>query len=66
MYDLMAAAAALAVVAGLGATLLLLALRRHALPALPISIALGALFTAAARGVLEPVVVPLVANVVYF
>lgn len=67
MYDLLAAAAAaLAVLAGLGATLLLLALRGHALPALPISVALGAVFTAAARGVVEPVVVPLVAGLVYF
>ena len=67
MYDLLAAAAAaLAVVAGLGATLLLLALRRHALPALPISIALGAVFTAAARSIVEPVVIPLAANLVYF
>jgi presenilin 1 len=66
MYDLLAAAAAaLAVVAGLGATLLLLALRRHALPALPISIALGAAFTAAARCV-EPVLVPLAASLVYY
>jgi len=67
MYDLLAAAAAtLAVIAGLGATLLLLAVRRHALPALPISVALGAIFTAAARLVVEPVVIPAAADMLYF
>ena len=67
MYDLLAAAAAtLAVIAGLGATLLLLAVRRHALPALPISVALGAIFTAAARLVVEPVVIPAAADMLSF
>lgn len=67
MYDLLAAAAAtLAVLAGLGATLLLLAVRRHALPALPISVALGAIFTAAARLIVEPVIIPAAADMLLF
>ena len=67
MYDgISAISAALAVLAGLGATLLLLAVRRSALPALPISIALGALCTAGARFALEPVVMPLAGSMLFF
>ena len=61
-----AGAAFLGVLAGLGATLAALALHQSALPALPISIALGAACTAAARWVVEPVVVPLATSMLYF
>ncbi|CAD7694965.1 unnamed protein product [Ostreobium quekettii] len=59
-YDFMTVYAAyLAIVAGLGMTLLLLAVARRALPALPFSIVLGVAFYFLARLVLEPVIVPL-------
>lgn len=59
-YDFMTVYAAyLAIIAGLGMTLLLLALSHHALPALPISIALGVIFYFLTRSVLEPFIVPL-------
>eukprot|EP00208_Stichococcus_sp_RCC1054_P001553 CAMPEP_0206144564 /NCGR_PEP_ID=MMETSP1473-20131121/24484_1 /ASSEMBLY_ACC=CAM_ASM_001109 /TAXON_ID=1461547 /ORGANISM="Stichococcus sp, Strain RCC1054" /LENGTH=419 /DNA_ID=CAMNT_0053540415 /DNA_START=347 /DNA_END=1609 /DNA_ORIENTATION=+ len=67
MYDLMTAAVAyLAIIAGLGATLLLLALYQKALPALPVSIALGISFYFAARFALEPVALTLSTNLVFF
>ncbi|KAK9815154.1 hypothetical protein WJX73_008993 [Symbiochloris irregularis] len=67
MYDLLTAAAAyLAIIAGLGATLLLLAIQRHALPALPFSIALGVAFYFAARWALEPFLLPLTTQLLYF
>ena len=67
MYDMLTAFAAyLGIVAGLGATLLLLALARKALPALPVSIALGVGFYFLARGVLEPFVLPLSVHLLYF
>ncbi len=67
MYDMLTAFAAyLGIVAGLGATLLLLALARKALPALPVSIALGVAFYFLARGVLEPFVLPLSVHLLYF
>ena len=66
MYDMLAAFAAyLGIVAGLGATMLLLALARKALPALPISIALGTACYFLARGVLEPFVLPLSVHLLY-
>lgn len=59
-YDFMTVYAAyLAIIAGLGITLLLLALSHRALPALPISIALGVIFYFLTRLVLEPFIVPL-------
>jgi len=67
MGDLIEAGAAyLGVIAGLGATLAALALRQHALPALPVSIALGMVCTAGARWVVEPVVMPLATAMLYF
>lgn len=51
---------------GLGATLLLLAIQRHALPALPFSIALGVVFYFAARWALEPFLLPLTTQLLYF
>jgi presenilin 1 len=52
----------IAIIAGLVITLLLLALARRALPALPVSIALGVSFYFLTRLVMEPVVVPLSVN----
>ena len=67
MYDGIAAlSAAAAVLAGLGLTLLLLAAGKKALPALPISIALGAMCTAGARFALEPVVMPLAGSMLFY
>ena len=49
----------IAIIAGLGVTLLLLALTQKALPALPVSIALGVLFYFVTRLAMEPFLVPL-------
>ncbi len=66
MYDMLTALVSyLAVMAGLGTTLLLLALHRKALPALPISIALGVLFYLLARLLLEPFVLNLSTSLVF-
>ncbi len=59
-------AAYLAIIAGLGLTLLCLALFQKALPALPFSIALGVAFYFLTRLTLEPFLVPCVFNGVYF
>jgi presenilin 1 len=56
----------IAVISGLGITLMLLALYRKALPALPVSIALGVLFYFLTRLVVEPFVVPLSLNMAYY
>ena len=67
MYDLLTVFASyLAIVAGLCATLLLLAVTRRALPALPISIALGVVFYFLTRILLEPFVVTITANCLFF
>jgi presenilin 1 len=55
----------LAILAGLGLTLLLLAIRGQALPALPISIFLGVVFYLTTRYVLEPWVEELFLHQVY-
>ena len=49
-----------------GMTLLLLAVARKALPALPISIALGVGFYFGARVLLEPFILPLSVNLLMF
>ena len=67
MYDLITVFASyLAIVAGLGLTLLCLAVFQKALPALPFSIALGVAFYFLARLLLEPFLVPMVVNGLYF
>ncbi|CAA6661926.1 unnamed protein product [Spirodela intermedia] len=58
MYDLMTVYACyLAIISGLGCTLILLSVCRQALPALPISIALGIIFYFLTRLLMEPFVV---------
>lgn len=67
MYDLMTVYACyLAIVAGLGATLILLAVWQRALPALPISISLGVIFYFLARLVMDPFVLDMSTNLVFF
>lgn len=65
MYDWMTVYASfVAVISGLGITLLLLAVAKKALPALPVSIALGVLFYFLTRLSLEPFIVPAWLNLV--
>ncbi|OAY76165.1 Presenilin-like protein [Ananas comosus] len=67
MYDLMTVYACyLAIISGLGCTLILLSVRRHALPALPISITLGVMFYFLTRLLMEPFVVGASTNLVMF
>eukprot|EP00249_Psilotum_nudum_P019975 c27505_g1_i1 orf=147-1619(+) len=67
MYDLMTVYACyLAIIAGLGSTLILLAIARRALPALPISICLGVVFYFLTRLLMEPLVVLLSTNLIFF
>lgn len=67
MYDMFTVYACyLAIVAGLGITLLLLAVMQKALPALPFSIMLGVMFYFLSRLVLEPVIVPMVTHLLFF
>lgn len=56
----------LAIIAGLGCTLLWLAMARKALPALPVSIALGVSLYFISRFVMEPVILPMTLELVYF
>ncbi|XP_020583023.1 presenilin-like protein At1g08700 [Phalaenopsis equestris] len=67
MYDLMTVYACyLAIISGLGCTLILLSICRHALPALPISITLGVLFYFLTRLMMEPFVVGASTSLVMF
>lgn len=67
MYDLMTVYACyLAIIAGLGCTLILLSICKHALPALPISILLGVTFYFLTRLLMEPFVVGSSTNLVMF
>ncbi|KAK6778840.1 hypothetical protein RDI58_025558 [Solanum bulbocastanum] len=67
MYDLMTVYACyLAIISGLGCTLILLAVCRHALPALPISIALGVIFYFLTRLLMEPFIVGTSTNLLMF
>lgn len=67
LYDFMTVYACyLAIIAGLGITLLLLAFYRRALPALPVSILLGVLFYVLTRLLLESFVVQCSTNLLMF
>lgn len=67
LYDFMTVYACyLAIIAGLGVTLLLLAFYRKALPALPVSIMLGVLFYLLTRVLLEVFVVQCSTNLLMF
>lgn len=67
MYDLMTVYACyLAIISGLGCTLILLSVCHRALPALPISIALGVMFYFLTRLVMEPFVVGTATNLMMF
>ncbi|CAL9029082.1 unnamed protein product [Prunus brigantina] len=67
MYDLMTVYACyLAIISGLGCTLILLSVCHRALPALPISITLGVVFYFLTRLLMEPFVVGTATNLVMF
>uniref|UniRef100_A0A0A9CTN4 Presenilin n=1 Tax=Arundo donax TaxID=35708 RepID=A0A0A9CTN4_ARUDO len=67
MYDYMTVYACyLAIIAGLGVTLLLLAFFRRALPALPVSITLGVVFYVLTRTLLEAFVMQCSKNLLMF
>lgn len=67
MYDYMTVYACyLAIIAGLGVTLMLLAVYRQALPALPVSIMLGVVFYLLTRVLLEVFVVQCSTNLLMF
>ncbi|XP_010245797.1 PREDICTED: presenilin-like protein At1g08700 [Nelumbo nucifera] len=67
MYDLMTVYACyLAIISGLGCTLILLAVCHRALPALPISITLGVMFYFLTRLLMEPFVVGTSTNLMMF
>ncbi|CBI31186.3 unnamed protein product, partial [Vitis vinifera] len=67
MYDLMTVYACyLAIISGLGCTLILLSVCHRALPALPISITLGVVFYFLTRLLMEPFVVGTSSNLMMF
>jgi presenilin 1 len=67
LYDMTTVYACyLAIISGLGATLALLAVWRRALPALPISIALGIIFYFLSRFLMEPFIMQSSMNLVFF
>ncbi|KAL7604532.1 presenilin-like protein At2g29900 [Lactuca sativa] len=67
MYDFMTVYACyLAIIAGLGITLILLALYQKALPALPVSVLLGVLFYVLTRVFLEEFIVQCSSNLLMF
>ncbi|MED6197344.1 hypothetical protein PIB30_055711 [Stylosanthes scabra] len=67
MYDLMTVYACyLAIISGLGCTLILLSVCRRALPALPISITLGVIFYFLTRLLMEPFIVGTATNLMMF
>ncbi|KAF8395550.1 hypothetical protein HHK36_019498 [Tetracentron sinense] len=67
MYDLMTVYACyLAIISGLGCTLILLSVCHRALPALPISITLGVMFYFLTRLLMEPFVVGTATNLMMF
>ncbi|XP_061372518.1 presenilin-like protein At1g08700 [Gastrolobium bilobum] len=67
MYDLMTVYACyLAIISGLGCTLILLSVCRQALPALPVSITLGVLFYFLTRLLMEPFIVGTATNLMMF
>lgn len=67
MYDLMTVYACyLAIISGLGCTLILLSVYNKALPALPISIMLGVVFYFLTRLLMEPFVVGMTTNLMMF
>ncbi|CAN6579623.1 unnamed protein product [Malus baccata var. baccata] len=67
MYDLMTVYACyLAIISGLGCTLILLSVYHRALPALPISIILGVVFYFLTRLLMEPFVVGTATNLLMF
>ncbi|KAJ0237751.1 Presenilin-like protein [Hirschfeldia incana] len=67
MYDLMTVYACyLAIISGLGCTLILLSVYNKALPALPISIMLGVVFYFLTRLLMEPFVVGVATNLMMF
>ncbi|KAJ8763128.1 hypothetical protein K2173_025513 [Erythroxylum novogranatense] len=67
MYDLMTVYACyLAIISGLGCTLILLSVYHRALPALPISITLGVVFYLLTRLLMEPFIVGTATNLMMF
>ncbi|KDP39626.1 hypothetical protein JCGZ_02646 [Jatropha curcas] len=67
MYDLMTVYACyLAIISGLGCTLILLSVYHRALPALPISIILGVIFYFLTRLIMEPFIVGTATNLMMF
>lgn len=67
MYDMLTVFSCyIAIISGLGLTLLWLAVTHHALPALPISIALAVVFYFVSRFVMEPVILPMNLRLVFF